>query len=232
MFFLSFIMLSNIDNAKAKLQKADAILISASNGLSISEGINIFANNDDFQKYFGDFHKKYGVSNILQGALGQLPADAHDSFISQLHKYMIDDYHGSESFQYLKKLVNDKNYFILTSNGDMHFQHNGFDAQRIWEIEGNFFELQMNTPEWKGQQERFQKFIKDYSDKNVVQLELGIGSRNTMIKLPLMRMVESNKNWSFITLNLQREINILPTIVDRSIAIPGDIKQTLHDLSS
>ena len=182
------------------------------------------------KKYFGEFYKKYGVSNILQGALSQLPSNVHDNFISRLHNYMIDDYHGSESFQYLKQLVNDKNYFIITSNADMHFQQNGFDHLKIWEVEGNFFELQMNTKEWSEQQQRFQKFIQEYSNKNVVQLELGIGSRNHMIKLPLMKMVESNPNWFFITLNLQHEINILPAIKERSLSLPGDIKQTLHDL--
>lgn len=114
----------------------------------------------------------------------------------------------------------------------MHFQQNGFDHLKIWEVEGNFFELKMNTKEWNEQQQRFQKFIQEYSNKNVVQLELGIGSRNQMIKLSLMKMVESNPNWFFITLNLQHEINILPAIRERSLSLPGDIKQTLHDLAN
>lgn len=230
MLFLSFCMMSNIARVKSLFQDADAILISASNGLSISEGINIFAHNDAFQQYFGEFHQKYGISNIIQGALSPLPANAHDAFIKQLHKYVVDDYTCSDSFNYLKQLVGDKNYFVITSNADTHFQMNGFDKNKIWEVEGNFFDLQMNTPEWNEQQERFQQFIKDNEDKKVVQLELGIGARNTMIKLPMMRMVQSNKKWWFVTLNMPQEINILPSITERSISLPGDIKKTLHDL--
>lgn len=37
-----------IDKAKSALRSADAILIGASNGLSISEGYNIFADNEMF----------------------------------------------------------------------------------------------------------------------------------------------------------------------------------------
>lgn len=38
-----------------KIQDADSIVIGASNGLSISKGIHIFADNVVFQKHFGDF---------------------------------------------------------------------------------------------------------------------------------------------------------------------------------
>ena len=36
---------NNIDNARRVIENADALLIGASNGLSISEGYNIFADN-------------------------------------------------------------------------------------------------------------------------------------------------------------------------------------------
>ena len=39
----------------AKLKEADAILIGASNGFSISEGLHIFAGNQAFEEVFGDF---------------------------------------------------------------------------------------------------------------------------------------------------------------------------------
>lgn len=39
----------------AKLKEADAILIGASNGFSISEGLHIFADNQAFEEVFGGF---------------------------------------------------------------------------------------------------------------------------------------------------------------------------------
>lgn len=40
-----------------KIQEADAILIGASNGLSITEGLHLFANNAAFEEVLGDFRK-------------------------------------------------------------------------------------------------------------------------------------------------------------------------------
>ena len=42
-------------------------MIGASNGLSIAEGYNIFADDAWFQKNMGDFREKYGLRCILHG---------------------------------------------------------------------------------------------------------------------------------------------------------------------
>ncbi len=39
---------------REKIDQADAVLIGASNGLSISEGFNLFADDRWFQENFGD----------------------------------------------------------------------------------------------------------------------------------------------------------------------------------
>ena len=48
-----------------KLKEADAVLIGASNGLSISEGLHLFAENQTFMELFSDFREKFGIHNIL-----------------------------------------------------------------------------------------------------------------------------------------------------------------------
>lgn len=50
-----------------KIENADAILIAASNGLSISEGYHLFADNPAFRELFSDFRTKYGIRCIIQG---------------------------------------------------------------------------------------------------------------------------------------------------------------------
>ncbi len=222
--------MSEIQTARHLLETADAVLISASNGLSISEGYNIFANNAAFQQYFGEFNRQYGITSILQGAQALLPADAHRRFIQQLHRYMIDDYHGATQFRQLKQLVAGKDCFVVTSNADQHFQQNGFDPEKIWEVEGNFFDLQMQSPAWQVQQQRCQEFIQHNADRRLVQLELGIGAANQLIKRPLMQMVETHPHWSYITLNLPAEINVPAAIAGQSVALAGDLTQTLAQL--
>lgn len=46
-----------IEKACHALRQADAILIGASNGLSIAEGYNIFADNEMFRSQFGSFRQ-------------------------------------------------------------------------------------------------------------------------------------------------------------------------------
>lgn len=50
-----------------KIQKADAILIGASNGLSITEGLHLFADNQAFEDLFGDFKDKYSLRCLRMG---------------------------------------------------------------------------------------------------------------------------------------------------------------------
>ena len=47
--------------------EADGFLIGASNGLSISEGLNLFDDNNAFDKLFGDLKSKYGIKCLLHG---------------------------------------------------------------------------------------------------------------------------------------------------------------------
>lgn len=224
--------MSNFNDAKALINDADAILISASNGLSISEGYNIFADNDAFKKYFSRFTKLYGVHSIIQGALGKLPQKAHDEFIEQLQKYLVADYQPTPAFVNLKKVIGDRDYFVITSNADKHFQLNDFSTDKIWEVEGNFFDNQQNSPNWKYQQANFQEFLKQYASRKVVQLELGIGKQNQLIKTPLMQIISQLPTWTYVTLNLPKELSVNPTIKERSVTIGGDITASLGKLAA
>ena len=49
------------------IKEADGILIGASNGLSIAEGYNIFADDAWFQENMGDFREKYGQRWVITG---------------------------------------------------------------------------------------------------------------------------------------------------------------------
>lgn len=212
------------------IKGADALLVSASNGLSIAEGYHIFADNDDFRRYFGDFREKYGIRCLIQGVFVPMPEPEHRRYMEAVRRYMIEDYSGSSVMKDLKALIGEKDYMIVTSNADTHFQMNGFDPEKVFEIEGNFDDLREGSPKWRVQQERCLAFIRRYSDSTVIQLELGIGARNQLIKAPLMNLVARCPNWRFITLNMPGEINILTTIADRALALPGDIGQTFEML--
>lgn len=126
---------------RSKIQAADAVLIGASNGLSISEGYNIFADDAWFQKYFGDFRKKYGIRSLLQGMFldfeGPQERWAYFSRLAYLKRYQEQP---SQMMKNLYALVEDKDYFVVTSNGEDHFSLAGFDPERVFEMEGKITE--------------------------------------------------------------------------------------------
>jgi hypothetical protein len=221
-------MENEIQKAKQWITNSDALLIGASNGLSIAEGYHIFANNEMFRRQFGDFQQKYGILNVIQGCFYQYPTDDdRKEFFVRLVKYWITDYKPSQVMKDLRRVVGDKPYFIITSNGDTHLELSGFDPKKVFEIEGTFANTLGGVDDKNPQ---LQEFLKQYSNKQLVILELGIGMRNTLIKQPLMQLAAQLQNSHYITMNLACELYIPQQIADRSIGLKGDIAETLHEL--
>lgn len=223
-------MTTDIDKAKELIDNADALLIGASNGLSIAEGYNIFADNEMFRRDFDEFRNRFGIRNVLDGLFFRYPtpADRH-AFLSKLVKDWVIDYTPSEVMLNLKGIVGDKDYFILTTNGDTHLEESGFRADKVFELEGTFVQALEGKP-IEDKSADLNAFISKYCGRRLVVLELGIGSRNRMIKEPLMQLVAQNPTMSYITLNLPHEIYIPPQIANRSVALAGDIATTLKQL--
>ena len=126
-----------------KIRNADAILIGASNGLSISEGYHLFADNNAFRELFGDFRERYGIRSILQGMTWPYATEEEKwAFWSRLITHYVYGYHKTVQMETLRELVGEKPYFIVTSNGEGHFQQCGFESEQIYEIEGNLTRMQ------------------------------------------------------------------------------------------
>lgn len=130
-----------------KLDQADAILIGASNGLSITEGLHLFADNPAFDDVFGDLKKKYGLRCILHGMSARWPSDEEKwGFWSRLVHHYCSGYAPTQVMQDLKSIIGDKDYFVVTSNGECHFEISGFAAEKIYEVEGNWLTMQCSAP--------------------------------------------------------------------------------------
>lgn len=126
-----------------KIKNADAILIGASNGLSITEGLHLFADNQALEEIFGDFKRKYGIRSILHGMSARWPSEEEKwAFWSRLIHHYCGEYKESQVMKDLKSIVGDKNYFVITSNGECHFEMSGFAPENIYEVEGNWLTMQ------------------------------------------------------------------------------------------
>ncbi len=87
-----------------KIEEADAVLIGASNGLSITEGLHLFADNQAFEELFGDLKQKYGMRCILQGMGARWNSEEEKwGFWSRLVHHYCGEYQESQVMADLKK---------------------------------------------------------------------------------------------------------------------------------
>ena len=124
------------------VSQSDAVLIGASNGLSISEGFHLFADNMWFQTHFGDFRLKYGFRNMLQGMFYAFQTqEEYWTFWGRVIRLQCLQYQPSQMMLALYELVKDKPHFVVTSNGENHFVPSGFASEQVFELEGTFAEM-------------------------------------------------------------------------------------------
>lgn len=122
-----------------RLCEADAIIIGASNGLSITEGFHIFADNDWFRHHFGDFRARYGWRRVLDGMFHPFAQEEEKwAFWSRLASLVTYTQPVSTVMRQLRALTADKPTFVLTTNGEDHFVPAGFDEAHVFYMEGTF----------------------------------------------------------------------------------------------
>ncbi|MCD8014175.1 MAG: NAD-dependent protein deacetylase, SIR2 family [Lachnospiraceae bacterium] len=130
-----------------KLKNADAILVGASNGLSITEGLHLFADNEAFEELFGDLKRKYGLRCLLHGMTARWPSEEEKwGFWSRAAHHYCAEYQPTQVMKDLQAIIGDRDYFIVTSNGECHFEKCGLDPEKIYEIEGNWLTMQCSRP--------------------------------------------------------------------------------------
>lgn len=127
----------NIKRLKQAIHNADAILIGAGAGLSASAGYTY--DGVRFQKYFADFNQKYGISDMYSG--GFYPYETLEEYWAWWSRHIYCnryDQPQNEVYQMLLKLIQDKDYFVLTTNVDHLFQINHFDKKRLFYTQGDY----------------------------------------------------------------------------------------------
>ena len=130
---------------RREIDSADAVIIGAGAGLSVSAGY--VYTGERFDKYFGDFAAKYHFSDMYSG--GFYPYPDKETFWSFWSRYIwINRYAPipNDTYDMLLKLVKDKDYFVLTTNVDHCFQRSGFDKRRLFYTQGDYGLLQSSDP--------------------------------------------------------------------------------------
>jgi len=137
--------MSDISRIREKIGAADAVVIGAGAGLSTSAGF--LYNGERFTEYFGDFAEKYGFSNMYSG--GFYPYETLEEHWAYWSRYIfINRYMNPPKnvYQSLHKLVENKDYFVLTTNVDHCFQKAGFEKKRLFYTQGDYGLFQCSEP--------------------------------------------------------------------------------------
>ena len=133
------------EQCKQALARADAVVIGAGAGLSASAGFAY--SGQRFERYFSDFIAKYHLTDMYTAGFYPFPTPEekwaywsrhiwHNRYVPA-PKPVYDD---------LRKLVQDKDYFVLTTNVDHQFQKAGFDKQRLFYTQGDYGLWQCSQP--------------------------------------------------------------------------------------
>lgn len=129
--------LKQIERLKYEIENADAIIVGAGAGMSISAGLTY--SGERFLKFFSDFHKKYGITDMYSG--GFYPYKTLEEYWAWWSRHIYVnryDVVALEPYSRLLQIVCDKDYFVVTTNVDHQFQLAGFDKNRLFYMQGDY----------------------------------------------------------------------------------------------
>lgn len=191
-----------------ELETADAIVIGAGAGLSTSAGLTY--NGERFDKYFFDFAKRFGIRDIYSGGFYPFPNDEIRWAWWARHIYynrFIDA--PKPVYQKLLSLVDEKDYFVITTNVDHQFQRAGFDKKRLFYTQGDYGLFQTedgsngrtyDNEEWVMKAMEALGFVRD--ENGVFQVP---ESKDIKMQIPKELIPKCPDDGSAVTMNLRAD---------------------------
>lgn len=137
--------LAHIDRLRQTLAAAQAVVIGAGAGLSTAAGFTYRGKR--FEHYFADFIRQYGFSDMYTG--GFYPFASPEEHWAYWSRYIwINRYMDAPKpvYRQLLRLVQNTDYFVITTNVDHCFQKTGFDKMRFFYTQGDYGLWQCSLP--------------------------------------------------------------------------------------
>ncbi len=126
-----------IKRLREEIRSADAVVIGAGAGLSASAGLTYGGKR--FETYFADFNRKYGITDMYAG--GFYPYATLEEYWAWWSRHILVNRYDcpvGKPYADLLALVQNKDYFVLTTNVDHQFQRAGFDKQHLFYTQGDY----------------------------------------------------------------------------------------------
>lgn len=137
--------MNKIELIKNKINEADLIIIGAGSGLSEASGIHYSGNK--FKIDFKDYIRKYRITDLYSA--GFYPFKTIEEYWGYWAKFIDNIYYQNNEnklYKSLYELFKDKNYFIISTNVDDLFIKNGFNKERIFNVQGSYSLFQCSVP--------------------------------------------------------------------------------------
>ncbi len=133
------------ERLRKAIDDAEAIIVGAGAGLSTSAGFTY--DGERFRKYFADFEEKYHFHDMYSG--GFYPYDSHEEFWAFWSRNIFVNRYcdiPKPVYSDLLKILDGRNYFVITTNVDHCFQKSGFDKSRLFYTQGDYGLFQCPLP--------------------------------------------------------------------------------------
>ena len=216
------------------IAKAELIIIGASNGIDIAEGLDIFRGDAHFREAYGDLAERDDMPCILAG-LSAPDARVRTEWTERFRQKEYLEYEPSPLMATLRDLTSHAETFVITCNIDGHFMRGGFDEKRVLETEGSvrgtIDERRLAHPDTEitARLEELERLVRAHRDGNVVVLELGVGLYNGIIKRMLVQVAGACPHATYIVLNYNQAI--APDAACESILVDGDMAAAIEEVT-
>lgn len=215
------------------LAEADLIVIGASNGLDMAEGLNLFCADAHFRETYGDLAQTDGIVCILQG-LTSPDANVRRRWAERFHQKEYLEYEPSPLMNGLRHLTEHADTFVITCNVDGHFARAGFNEKRVLETEGSIRtsvdERRLAHPDAiaMAQLEELARLVRAHRNGRVAILELGVGLHNGVIKRMLAQVANACEHATYIVFNYNQAM--VPDASCETILVDGDMAVVFEEV--
>ncbi|CAM4223920.1 SIR2 family NAD-dependent protein deacylase [Lacicoccus alkaliphilus] len=119
------------------IDEADAIVVGIGAGMSAADGFTY--TGDRFKRNFPDFIEKYKWFDMLQASLFDFPTlQEYWAFQSRFVELNYLDQPAGEGYITLRKMIEDKNYHVITTNADNAFYAADYDMDKVFYYQGEY----------------------------------------------------------------------------------------------
>ncbi len=162
-----------IERLKEEIKRSDAVVVGAGAGLSTSAGFTY--SKERFERYFFDFAKTYGIKDMYSGGFYPFP-DSETKWAWWARHIYFNRYIDPPIpvYRNLLSILENKNYFVITTNVDHQFQRAGFDKNRLFYTQGDYGLFQSVNSNIKNTYDNEKWVMRAMEDQGFIKDENGI----------------------------------------------------------